>query len=92
MPPELNFNVAFTQYKPTLSDGTKTKVNICGDSKGRTLKGAPTPGQLLAAYFIKRCALLSSKDIADVPLFVVVDDRMKEDNIIVQNVDSSWCI
>ena len=45
VPPELNFNVNFTQYNPTLSDGTKTKVKICGDSEGRTLKGAPTPSQ-----------------------------------------------
>ena len=52
---------------------------MCGDSKGRTLKGAPTPGQLLTAYF----ALINSGGIADDHLFVVGDDHMKED---VQNV------
>ena len=86
VPLELNFNVDFTQYNPTLSDGTKTKVKICGDSKGRTLKGAPTPGQLLTAYFIEWFALISSGGIADDPLFVVGDDHMKEDDIDVHNV------
>ena len=45
VPTELIFIVDFTQYNPTLSEGTKTKVKICGDSKGRTLKGASTPGK-----------------------------------------------
>ena len=73
VPPELNFNVDIAQYNTTLSDGTETKkVKICGDSKGRTLKGAPTPGQLLTACFIKWFALISSGGIVDDPLLLWV--------------------
>ena len=81
VPPELNFNVKFTQFNPTTADGTKTKTKVCGDTKGITLKGKPTPGQLLTSYFIEWFALISSSGIADDPLFVVADDLMDPEKI-----------
>ena len=81
VPPELNFNVDFSQYNPTTADGTKTTAKVCGSTKGHALKGGPTPGQQLTAYFIKWYALISSSGIADDPLFVVGDDHMNPEDI-----------
>ena len=58
-------------FNTTISDGTKTKAELCADSKGKSIKGPPTPGQLLTAYYIKWFALISSSGIAHDPLFVV---------------------
>ena len=76
VPPELNFNVDFTQFNPTAADGTKIKAKVCGDTKGITLKS-----QLLKSYFIKWFALVSSSGIANDPLFVVADDHMDPEKI-----------
>ena len=81
VPPELNFNVDFTQFNPTTADRTKIKAKVCGDTKGSTLKGKPTPGQLLTSYFIKWFALICSSGIADDPLFVLADDHLDPEKI-----------
>ena len=82
MPPELNFNVDFSQYNPTTSDETKTTAEASGSTnKGHALKGGPTPGQQLAAYFIQWNALVSFSGFADVSLLVVGDDNMNPEDI-----------
>ena len=60
---------------------TKTKAKVCGETKGITLKGKPTPGQLLTSYFIEWIALISSSGVADDPLFVVADDHINPEKI-----------
>ena len=81
MPLELDFNVDLSQYNPTTADGTKTTAKVGGSTDRHAVKGGPTPGQQLTAYFIKWYALFSSSGIVDDPFFVVGDDHMNPEDI-----------